>query len=158
MDCSDSIETSDDEREQMNNVREARTDSVRQAWMNNVGEAWTDNVGEASDDTFIEKIVTEHDEDDVEGSSDGSEVVYSTDPDFEPPESNHEAPDQSNDQSKVGCRYFFFFFQHNFCVKPENPEGTQLIVVSMNMIYDMYPTLPGIELTTCSVPSASRSH
>ena len=30
---------------------------------------------------------------------------------------------------------------------PENPEGTQVIVGSMNMGY-IYPTLPGIELTT----------
>ena len=36
----------------------------------------------------------------------------------------------------------------------ENPEGTQVIVGSMNMdIYIYIPTLPGIELTTCSVPS-----
>ena len=27
------------------------------------------------------------------------------------------------------------FFKHNFCVKPENPEGTQVIVGSMNMGY-----------------------
>ena len=37
---------------------------------------------------------------------------------------------------------------------PENPEGTRAIVVSMNMEYDIYPTLPGLELTTCSVASA----
>ena len=35
---------------------------------------------------------------------------------------------------------------------PENPEGTQVIVGPMN-IWDIYRTLPGIELTTCSVPS-----
>ena len=40
----------------------------------------------------------------------------------------------------------------------ENPEGTQVIVGSMNMEYDIYPALPGIELTTCSVPSGSRYH
>ena len=28
-----------------------------------------------------------------------------------------------------------YFFKHNFCVKPENPEGTQVIVGSMNMGY-----------------------
>ena len=41
---------------------------------------------------------------------------------------------------------------------PENPEGTQVIVGCMNMGYDIYQTLPGIELTTCSVPSARRFH
>ena len=34
---------------------------------------------------------------------------------------------------------------------PENPEGTQVIVGFMNMGYDIYPTLTGIELTTYSV-------
>ena len=34
---------------------------------------------------------------------------------------------------------------------PENPGGTQVIVGSMNMGYEIYPTLPGIELKTCSV-------
>ena len=34
---------------------------------------------------------------------------------------------------------------------PENLEGTHVIVGSMNMGYDIYLTLPGIELTTCSV-------
>ena len=36
-------------------------------------------------------------------------------------------------------------------VYSENPEVTQVIVGSMNMGYDIYPTLPGIELTSCSV-------
>ena len=40
---------------------------------------------------------------------------------------------------------------------PENPEETQVIVGSMNMEY-IYPTLQGIELTTCIVPSGSLSH
>ena len=40
----------------------------------------------------------------------------------------------------------------------ENPEGTQVIVGSMNVEYDIYPTLPGIELTTCSVSSGSQYH
>ena len=31
----------------------------------------------------------------------------------------------------------------------EKPEKTQVIVDYMNMGYDIYPTLPGIELTTC---------
>ena len=31
---------------------------------------------------------------------------------------------------------------------PENPEGAQVIVGSMKMGYRLYPTLPGIELTT----------
>ena len=39
---------------------------------------------------------------------------------------------------------------------PENPERTRVIVSSMNMGYDIYPTLPGIKLTACSVPSAHR--
>ena len=38
---------------------------------------------------------------------------------------------------------------------PENPEGTRVIVGSMNMGYYIYPTLPGIELTTCSIPIAT---
>ena len=37
---------------------------------------------------------------------------------------------------------------------PENPEGTQVIIGSMNMRYDVYPTLPEIKLTNCFVPSA----
>ena len=36
---------------------------------------------------------------------------------------------------------------------PENPKGTQVILGSVNMGYDIYPTLPGIKLTTCSVPT-----
>ena len=36
---------------------------------------------------------------------------------------------------------------------PENPEGTQVIVGSMNKGYDIYPTLPGLELATGFVPS-----
>ena len=40
---------------------------------------------------------------------------------------------------------------------PENHEGTQVIVGSINMGY-ISVTLPRIELTTCSVPSGSRSH
>ena len=28
----------------------------------------------------------------------------------------------------------------------ENPEGTRVILGSMNMGYDIYPTLPGLEL------------
>ena len=39
---------------------------------------------------------------------------------------------------------------------PENPKGTRVIVGSMNMKYYLYPTLPGIELATCSVQSACR--
>ena len=38
----------------------------------------------------------------------------------------------------------------------EHPEETRVIVGSMNMAYDIYRTLPGIELTTYSVPSAHR--
>ena len=54
-----------------------------------------------------------------------------------------------------------FFFNTIFVsshMYPENPKGTQVIVGSMNMGYDKYPTLPGIKLTTCSVPSARRFH
>ena len=39
---------------------------------------------------------------------------------------------------------------------PENPEGTQVIVGSM--IRDIYPTLPGIELTTWLFRPGSRYH
>ena len=42
----------------------------------------------------------------------------------------------------VENKHVFFFFKHNFCVKPyvpREPEGTQVIVGSMNM--DIYPTL-----------------
>ena len=38
---------------------------------------------------------------------------------------------------------------------PENPEGTRVIVGSMNMGYDMNPTLPGIELTTYFRPKCA---
>ena len=41
---------------------------------------------------------------------------------------------------------------------PENPEGTRVIVGYTNMGQDVYPTLPEIKLTTCSVPSARRFH
>ena len=34
----------------------------------------------------------------------------------------------------------------------ENLEGTQIIIGFMNMGYDIYPTLPEIELTACFVP------
>ena len=52
-----------------------------------------------------------------------------------------------------------FFFDTIFVLSqmyPENREGTRLISGSMNMGYDMYSTLPGLELATCSVPSACR--
>ena len=55
----------------------------------------------------------------------------------------------------------FCFFNTIFVsshMYPEKPEGTQVIIGSMNMGYDIYPTLPGIELTTCSVSSACRFH
>ena len=39
-----------------------------------------------------------------------------------------------------------------------NPEGARVIVGSMNVGYDIYPTLTGIELTTYSVPNARRFH
>ena len=38
---------------------------------------------------------------------------------------------------------------------PENPEGTRVIVGSLNMGYDIYPTLQGLEHATCSVTKAS---
>ena len=62
--------------------------------------------------------------------------------------------------SLIIIRFFLFFFNTIFVsshMYPENPEGTQVIIGSMNMGY-IYPTLPGIELITCSVPSGSRSH
>ena len=39
---------------------------------------------------------------------------------------------------------------------PENPEETQVIVGFMDMGNEIYPTLLGIELTICSIPSARR--
>ena len=50
------------------------------------------------------------------------------------------------------------FLTHFFVSSPKNPEGTGLILGSMNMKYDIYPTLPGFELATCSVPSARQFH
>ena len=52
------------------------------------------------------------------------------------------------DIKKVACFFNTIFVSSH--MHPENPEGTQVIVGSMNMGY-IYPTLPGIELTTCSV-------
>ena len=52
---------------------------------------------------------------------------------------------------------FFSFFNTIFVsshMYPENPEGTQVIVGSMNMGYDIYPTLPGIEL----IPKTKTNH
>ena len=40
----------------------------------------------------------------------------------------------------------------------ENPEGTRVVVGSMNMGYDIYSTLQWIEFATCSVPCACRFH
>ena len=41
----------------------------------------------------------------------------------------------------------------------ENLEGTQVILGSMNMGYvSVYPTLPGLELPTCIIPSGHRFH
>ena len=93
----------------------------------------------------------------------------------------------SQPDSNLSCLPFFntiFVSSHMY----PDPEGTQVIVGSMNIIvinhicnapkksvtgtnlkrggygiyirdiWDIYPTLPGIELTTCSVPSGSRSH
>ena len=40
----------------------------------------------------------------------------------------------------------------------EYPEGIRVINGSMNMKYDIYPTLSGLELATCSVTSARRFH
>ena len=41
---------------------------------------------------------------------------------------------------------------------PKNPDGIRVIVGSMNLRFDIYLTLPGIKLTTCSVSSARRFH
>ena len=41
---------------------------------------------------------------------------------------------------------------------PKNPEETRLIVGSMNMGYDIHPTLLGLELATCSVTNAHQFH
>ena len=61
--------------------------------------------------------------------------------------------------TKYKIALLFFFFQHNFCVKPYVPQRDP----SNHRLYEhgiwyIYPTLPGIELTTCSIPSARRSH
>ena len=69
--------------------------------------------------------------------------------------------DSFNGMSSTRLQLFFFFINTIFVsshMYPENPEGTRVIVGSMNMGYDIYPTLPGIELTTCSIPSACRFH
>ena len=39
---------------------------------------------------------------------------------------------------------------------PENPQKTQVIVGSMDMGYDINPTLLGFEFATCSVTRAHR--
>ena len=49
--------------------------------------------------------------------------------------------------------YTIFVSSHMY---HENPEGTRAIIGSMNM--GMYPTLPGLKLAICSVPSARRFH
>ena len=57
------------------------------------------------------------------------------------------------------CASFFYILNRIFLsshMYPENLEGTQVIVSSMNMGYNIYPTLPGIELTTRSVPSSAQ--
>ena len=58
-------------------------------------------------------------------------------------------------------KHRFKYFFHNFCVKPyvpreprRNPSNRRL----NEHHWDIHPTLPGIELTTCSVPSGSRYH
>ena len=35
---------------------------------------------------------------------------------------------------------------------PENSKGTRVIVGSMTIGYDIYPTLPGHEIATCFRP------
>ena len=57
-------------------------------------------------------------------------------------------------------------FKHDFCVKPYVPReprrdpSNRMLYVSLchQWTWDMYPRLPGIVLTTCSVPSARRSN
>ena len=75
----------------------------------------------------------------------------------------------SNDESwlhpRVGLKVIHTLYPWTtvstiFVSNLENPDGTQVIVGSMNMEYSIiYPTLqPGIELTTCSVPNARQFH
>ena len=64
------------------------------------------------------------------------------------------------EHSALSSRHsYVVFFQHIFRIctlYPENPEGTRVILSSVNMGYDTHPTLPGIELATCSVASPLR--
>ena len=46
-------------------------------------------------------------------------------------------------------------FVYQEVMYPSNPEGPQVIVSYMNMGYDIYPTLAGIELTTYSCSHAA---
>ena len=69
----------------------------------------------------------------------------------------------SNIRNKLPCHLSSNFFQHIFCIKSrmypiKNPEKTQVIVGSMNMGFDIYPTLPGIELTTCFILIVRQFH
>ena len=41
---------------------------------------------------------------------------------------------------------------------PENLKGTRAIVGYMNMGYDIYPTLPELELATCPVTCGRPLH
>ena len=60
---------------------------------------------------------------------------------------------QCNPKLRFMLLFAFSYFLNTICVSshvyPENPEGTQVIVGLMNMGY--IRSLPGIELTTCSV-------
>ena len=52
--------------------------------------------------------------------------------------------------------YFLICLQYFFkssLMYPENREERRLIVGSINMGYDIYPTLPGFEHATCSITS-----
>ena len=58
--------------------------------------------------------------------------------------------------------HIFCFFHKYIYICPENPEGNPSYHIgSMNMGYmgyDILPTLPGLELLTCSVTCARRFH
>ena len=68
------------------------------------------------------------------------------------------APDISLDLAWHILYQFSTQFLYQAIIYPGEPslKRPNVIVGSLNVGYDIYPTLPGIELTTCSIPSAPR--
>ena len=63
---------------------------------------------------------------------------------------------------QVGHMKYELLFKHNFCIEPyictqRTPEGSR-VIDSMNMGYDIQPTLAGFELAICSVTRSHRFH